>query len=332
MIVKGHARGVRGLASHLEDLVHGNELVEIVEMHGVYADTLDKALRIMGAGAENRNRAIYHGILRPQGQDDLSYAQAIRTADRMEHALGMQDHPRIIVCHIKPDADGKTTRHYHLCWQMMNPETLKPARDSWNYPKHLKVSKWAIKEFGLSPMPGKRKRPAMDHAEWQVSGRMKSLNKTQVRDFSLAALEVSRTVPAEQRIEALAGELAAQRLVLAKGNKLVKGLPTPIIVDPDGQLHALGRQVSLKVHQLDLGQMNGLPTIAQAKLLQEQNPELVQSVGEEWRASQQQMHGHVQAETHQLEAMLQQPQNSENLNNLEAVNRLRDLSPRRLWL
>ena len=116
MIVKGNLRGVKGLATHLNDLKHGNEIVEVVQMRDVHALDLAGALDEMACIAKSRKRCLYHGVFRTQSQDYLGLEQAILLTDEMERALGIEGHQLIMVRHRKADADGNVSDHYHIVW------------------------------------------------------------------------------------------------------------------------------------------------------------------------------------------------------------------------
>jgi len=121
MILKGSQRGgAKQLADHLNNIAD-NEHVELHEVRGFIADTLEEALQESYAISRGTNctQHMFSLSLNPPPSKDVPVSVFEDALERIEVGLGLSGQPRIVVFHEK---EGR--RHAHCVWSRINPETM----------------------------------------------------------------------------------------------------------------------------------------------------------------------------------------------------------------
>lgn len=261
MIINGGARtGAKSLAAHLLNTTK-NERVAVLEVRGCLATDLRGALVEMEESAEATRcqKPLYHANIDPDRNVKMTIDQWQRSVEVLEDKLGLQDHPRAVVMHVK---NGR--RHIHVVWNRIDLETMKTARDSHNYRKHELVARELEREFGHDRVQGAhierdgQPRPDRTPPKWamQQGERLKvdpRQVETQVRDL-WAASDSGRS---------FAAGLTESGYTLAKGDRR-----DFMVIDPAGGAHSLGRLTEVKTAALrarmaDINR-DALPTVDQA--------------------------------------------------------------------
>jgi hypothetical protein len=140
MIPKASQRaGGQDLATHLLN-AHDNEYVELAEVRGAVADDLHGAFAEWEAIAHNLTRCrnyLYSLSVNPDlGQGQLSRAQYLDYADRVEAALGLAGQPRALVYHIK---EGR--EHCHIVWSRIDARAGKAIHQPFDHDKLMMVTR-----------------------------------------------------------------------------------------------------------------------------------------------------------------------------------------------
>ena len=161
MIIKGNRRGgAKQLADHIlrRDTNENVIIREILDYASkqLSDDHLRNALRLMAAQGQSKGklRTLYHSILAPQEGEILNAKQLKHAVDTLAKNLGMEGHSRAIVEHRK---SGR--QHFHVVFNILNPETGKQARLQWTRKIEWNTSRQLEKELNLKPVEAKG-RPA----------------------------------------------------------------------------------------------------------------------------------------------------------------------------
>ena len=269
MIVKARAgQGGPALARYLDG--GKNENAELLALRNLDAPSLNAAIYDMDGlarGSACRNHAL-HVQLRAAPGERLTPDQWREACDRYAEAFGMEDHQAAIILHHQQDG----TTHAHLVFNRVHPETLKAA-DLWrNYPKHKELARQMERDWGLQPVPDRKREQARDYSqagqqETEQARRM-GQNVHDIREHVRQLWENSQTG------QEFAGALEAEGYQLAKGDKR-----DYVVLDPTGSPYSLGsrttgakaREVREKLGDLDPAKV---PDIAEGRrLLQERQQE-----------------------------------------------------------
>lgn len=148
MIPKASQRaGGQDLATHLLN-AFDNEYVEVAEVRGAVATDLHGAFAEWEAIAHNLTRCrnyLYSLSVNPDlGQGQLSRAQYLDYADRVEKALGLAGQPRALVFHIK---DGR--EHCHIVWSRIDDRAGKAVHLAFDREKLMMVTREFARDHGL---------------------------------------------------------------------------------------------------------------------------------------------------------------------------------------
>ena len=133
MIVNGGSRaGAQSLATHLLNATK-NERVAVLDVRGCLSTDLRGALVEMEESAEATRcrKPLYHANIDPDRKVRMTAEQWQRSIDALEEKLGLQDHARAVVMHVK-----RGREHIHVVWNRIDLETMQTVRDSHNYRKH----------------------------------------------------------------------------------------------------------------------------------------------------------------------------------------------------
>ena len=269
MIIKGSSRGQNRqdsyrLARHL--LADENETVTLMALNGVSGDRLEDAieeLRLLSLGTRAR-RGLYHCSINLDRKEatGMTDAKWLECVDELARRLGMAEHPRAVVGHVKHGRE-----HVHVVFSRVHPLTLKVARDSHNYKIHEECSRVLEARFGLRRVDGAltrakgRPRPVAKatHADWQASER----TGIKIDDVSAA---IRRAWYRTDTGAAFAHALTEEHLCLARGRRGI------IAVDAAGTPHSLSRRLGLRAGEVKKRlaglDVNKLPTLTEAKSMQ----------------------------------------------------------------
>jgi hypothetical protein len=266
MIIKGGSRGRAGdLAAHLQRL-DTNERMQILGMRDVAGVTLDQALREMEAyGSATRCKAaLYHASISPRADEALTPAQWAQAVERLEHELGLDGQPRVVVAHVK---EGRA--HVHAVWSRIDLEHLRAISDSWNYAKHEQVARDLEREFGLSRIQGAHaKRDGVPRPERTPSAAEMSQSERSGIDPKARKAELTALWQASDSGAAFAAAAESAGYLLAHGDRRAY-----VVVDAAGEVYALARQLAgvktaeVKARLADLP-ADAVPDVEQARALQ----------------------------------------------------------------
>jgi hypothetical protein len=242
MIIKGSTRGqssrdAAALARHL--LAVENEEVAILQLRGVVStrlpDTLEE-MRLLTLGTRAR-RGLYHASINLDRDEapELGTARWLEAADELERRLGMQDHQRAVVRHVK-----RGRAHVHIVWCRAHPVTLTVARDSQNYRKHEECARALESCWRLRPVTGVHTRhrgtprpvALARHGDWQAQER------TGIAVAEVAAALQTAWASAWSG-QAFAAAIQHEGLTLARGRRGI------VAVDGAGTPHSLPRRLRL---------------------------------------------------------------------------------------
>lgn len=253
MILKGSQRGNgQNLAAHLMRL-DDNEHMQLYELRGFVSDDLRGAFKEAEAIALGTKckQYLFSLSLNPPAGEGVPEDTFIRTIDRIEMRLGLEDQPRAIVFHEK---EGR--RHAHCVWSRIDADSMTACQMSFFKQKLSGLSRELYLEHGWK-MPrgledaGRRDPANFSLAEWQQA-------KRQGIDPRWLKLDVQQCWKVSDGRTAFARSLEERGLFLAKGDK--RGF---VIVDHAGEVYSLPRCLDLKTKEVcarlgDSGDLRGV--------------------------------------------------------------------------
>jgi hypothetical protein len=240
-----------------------NERVEVAQLRGFVAQTLDGAFRETYAISRGTRcqQYLFSLSLNPPKGASVSDEVFVRAADKAEAKLGLTRQPRALVFHEKRGDDGQVRRHAHVVWSRIDIEEMKAiplphskrklqdvARDlylehGWQMPRGLAVS-------------GERDPCNFTLEEWQQAKRLGDDPRAIKTAFQDAwAISDSKS--------AFAHALQERGYWLARGDK--RGY---VAVDHRGEVYAVAKWADVKTKAVRerLGDMEALPSVADAKV------------------------------------------------------------------
>jgi hypothetical protein len=259
MILKGSQRGGgRDLAVHLMR-ADENEHVSLNELRGFAASDLKGAFKeaeAVSRGTKCR-QYLFSLSLNPPESARVSVKQFESAIDRVERQLGLEGQPRAVVFHEK---EGR--RHAHCVWSRIDAETMTARQMSFFKRKLLAVSRNLYLEHGWEMPRGianavERNPTNFSLAEWQHAKRQgvdpRALKQSAQECWALGG-----------DAKALSSALEQRGLWLAKGDKR-----TFVILDHDGEVHALPRALNLKTKEVRarLGEGDGFRNVEETRKL-----------------------------------------------------------------
>lgn len=263
MILKGsQRRGANDLALHLSNAVD-NETVNITQMRGMVADNLYDGFRewALICSQTKAKDPFYSLSINPDpGQREWKDEEWQKAIGYIETRLGLSDQPRAVVFHEKYGADGQPRKHCHVVWSRIrrDGEQLKAVHMGNDYYILKSCARDLAKEFELELSYGETKAEdrAFDHA--QSHGKNRDVETSQQRKETLTKLWHNTKTPEAFHVAAL-----SSGYVVAQGQRR-----TFVVVDRDGQTHALARQidgVKTKDVKARLGNPEHYPDVDAAK-------------------------------------------------------------------
>ena len=261
MIVNGGSRAdAQSLATHLLNQTK-NERVAVLDVRGCLSTDLRGALVEMEESAEATRcrKPLYHANIDPDRKVRMTAAQWHRSIDALEEKLGLQDHPRAVVMHVKHGRE-----HIHVVWNRIDLETMRAARDSHNYRKHELVARDLEREFGHERVQGAhieregKPRPERTAPKWAMQqGERLKIDPRHVK------AQVQELWEASDSGRSFTAALNDRGFAIARGDRR-----DFIIVDQAGGVHSLGRSVDTKAAEVRARMADvdrdALPTVEQA--------------------------------------------------------------------
>ena len=261
MILVGNQRGgAHDLALHL--MKPENERVEVAELRGFVAQTLDGAFQeshAISRGTKCRQYLFSMSFSPPKGAEvnDQSFYAAIDTA---ENKLGLTGQPRAVVFHEKRGDDGELRRHAHAVWSRINVEEMKAIPLPHSKRKMQDISRDLYLEHGWK-MPrglaisGERDPRNFSLAEWQQAKRI-GKDPREIK----AAFQDSWAISDSKA--ALDHALKERGYWLCRGDK--RGY---VALDVHGEVHNIAKRVGIKSKEVRerIGDIEALPSVADTK-------------------------------------------------------------------
>jgi|GEM_PF-5011550 len=271
MIVNGSSnRCVDWWTQHLES--DANEKVEVIAVHGLRDGSIEDMLEQMmnfaiGTKCDN---AFYQMNFSPAPNEQLTQQEWHRVREIAEERHGFEGQPYFMVMHTK---HGE--QHIHTIHSRINLETGTAISDSNDAPKNHAIARQIERELGLQKVIGPydrepgAPRPERAPKRWEMLRGMKS---------GIAVPELKADVTKLRGLCADGKEFEAamqtRGFIFARGDKIIAGEPTLMVIDAAGDAHHLPRLIkgmtSKKVNEfmrhIDRA---SLPTIAQAKQMQQ---------------------------------------------------------------
>lgn len=243
-----------------------NERVRVVEMKGLYADTVQEALRemrLLAAGTKADN-PYYIVSMNPRADEVLTPEQWEQAVDTLEHNLGLDGHARCVVEHEKA---GRV--HRHIVFSRVDVDSMTVVPTNNNYLIHTETSRELEQLFGhqATPVPPAPERDRFK--DWETFRAQES-----GLDLKLIKAQVTALFHASDNGAAFKDALQESGYVLCRGDK--QGVLC--IVDAHGDSHALLRRIDgVKAAELRAF-MQGidpqtLPSVAEAVALVKAQPE-----------------------------------------------------------
>lgn len=151
MIIEGAPAGsVSFWTKHLQR-TDTNDEVHIREVRGTLAEDLEEALREMqavAAGSRSQGNFMYQANINPRADERLTPEQWREAVDTLEKNLGLEDHQRVVIEHVK---EGR--QHYHVIWNRVDVDTMLVRDMGGNYYTHERTARQLEQAFGLERTP-----------------------------------------------------------------------------------------------------------------------------------------------------------------------------------
>jgi hypothetical protein len=240
MILKASQRANgQNLAVHLMR-ADDNEHVQLYELRGFTGSNLKDAFKeaeAVSLGTKCKQYLFSVSLNPPEGTA-LSTEHFADTADRIERQLGLEGQPRALVIHEK---EGR--RHAHCVWSRIDAETMTAKQMSFFKSKLVGLSRDLYLENGWQlprglAQSGQKNPVNFTLAEWQHAKRI----GIDPRAFKAV---VQSAWSKSDGLKALTSALEERGLFLAKGDR--RGF---VLVDHQGEVHALSRVLGLKTKDL----------------------------------------------------------------------------------
>ena len=262
MILVGNQRGgARDMAIHL--MKPENERVEVAELRGFVAQTLDGAFQesyAISRGTQCK-QFLFSLSLNPPKDAEVSDDQFMAAITKTESKLGLSGQPRAVVFHEKRGDDGMLRRHAHAVWSRINVDEMKAIELPHSKRKMQDVSRDLYLEHGWKMPRGLAVSGACDPrnftlAEWQQARRIKE-DPREIKAVFQDAWAISDSKAAFDHA------LKERGYWLAKGDK--RGY---VAVDRHGEVHNVAKRVGVRTKAVRerLGDMDALPSVADAKI------------------------------------------------------------------
>lgn len=233
MIPKASQRaGGQDLATHLLNALD-NEYVEVAEVSGAVASDLHGAFaewEAIATGLTKCREYLYSLSVNPEPGQQLSRAQYLDYAERVEKKLGLEGQPRAMVFHIK---DGR--EHCHIVWSRIDWQAEKAIHLAFDHEKLMMVSREFARDHGLDLPEGYRR-------DGSGRGRKQSLYESQQQRMTGLSKE-ERMVMVTQAFRQSDNARSFVRALEAMGYVLATGKRPYVLVDMYGTMNALPKMI-----------------------------------------------------------------------------------------
>lgn len=260
MILHGNQRGgAKDLAQHL--MKAENERVEVHEMRGFVADTLEGAFRESYAisRATKCKQHLYSLSINPPADAEISPEQLVEATNQAEKRLGLAGQPRTIVFHEKHGANGELRRHAHAVWCRIDTDSMTAKQISFDKEKLREVSRDLHIQHDLKMPLGlinsKDRNPRnFTLAEWQQCKRTEK-DPAQVKSLFQDSWAISDS------------KAAFARALEERGYFLAQGRRGHVAVDFKGEKYAVSRYIGIRAKEVRsrLGEADGLLSVEKAQ-------------------------------------------------------------------
>lgn len=270
MIINGASRSNGAFfARHLVRADH-NERVSIVELRGLaYAQDVREAFHEMqdlAAGTRCKNY-FYHANLNTRTDEQLSPEQWTLAVDQLEHALGLDGQPRLIVEHEKEDRV-----HRHVVWSRIDADTQTTIHDGHNFRTHEEVAAELETLFGHEPTQRALTRDKESTPRPEPGARDWETFRAQESGIDPKAMKAELTELWQHADsgQAFAAALAERGYILARGDRR-----DFCVIDAAGDEHSLARRVSgvktadIRARMADIDR-EALPSVEEGRALARQ--------------------------------------------------------------
>lgn len=257
MIIDGGARkNGKFFSVHLAK-TEDNERVTVLEYKNLCSDTITDAFREMKsvAKATRAENYFYHASMNPREDEVLTPEQWEIAIDRLEANLGLTDHARFQVEHVK---EGR--EHRHIIWSRVDADTMTVVPAKNDYYIHMATARELEKEFGHQATPdlsiGHRTEKTVQ--DWELFRAQES----KIDPHQVAA-EVTALYRQSDNGVAFVSGLEEAGYVLANGHRGYN------IIDSYGDSHSLVRRLDgvktaeLRNYLADVP-LESLPSVAEA--------------------------------------------------------------------
>lgn len=234
MIPKASQRaGGQDLATHLLNALD-NEYVEVAEVSGAVASDLHGAFAEWEAIATGLTRCreyLYSLSVNPEPGQQMSRAQYLDYAERVEKKLGLEGQPRAMVFHIK---EGR--EHCHIVWSRIDWQSEKAIHLAFDHEKLMMVSREFARDHGLDLPDGYQREGSSER------GRKQSLYETQQQRTTGLSKE-ERMVAVTQAYQQSDNARSFVRALESLGYLLATGKRPYVLVDIYGTMNALPKMI-----------------------------------------------------------------------------------------
>lgn len=258
MILQGNQRaGDRDLALHL--LKEENDHVEVYELRGFVANDLVSALQEIRAASKGTRakQYMYSLSLNPPANAKVSTETFMKTIERAEKTLNLDNQPRAVIFHEK---EGR--RHCHVVWSRIDTQAMKAIPMPHTKRKLMELSKslyiehgWQMPKGMINPQERDPKNFSL--AEWQQAKRI-GKDKYEITKIFQDCWAMSNTQAD------FAKALKTRGYHLAKGDR--RGF---VALDHRCEVFAISKWMGLKTKAVreKLGEPNKLPSVTDTRTL-----------------------------------------------------------------
>lgn len=257
MILKGSQRaGGQDLARHLLR-ADENEHVLVHELRGFASDDMRGAFKeaeAISRGTKCR-QYLFSLSLSPPENARVEVSAFESAIEQAEKRLGLSGQPRAVVFHEK---EGR--RHAHCVWSRIDAGTMTAKQMSFFKGKLTGLSRDLYLDHGWDMPRGLAKAGAKDPANFTLSEWQQAKRRGEDPRWLKAAVQSAWS--ASDNVPSFARALEEHGFFLAKGDR--RG---HVILDHDGEVHALARVLSKKTKEVRdrLGEADGLPSVDATK-------------------------------------------------------------------
>jgi Relaxase/Mobilisation nuclease domain len=232
MIAKGntHKNGDK-LARYLTQGKDG-ERAELWELSGFAPGDIRDAFRSVHVITEATHceQPFFHVQVRNPENEELTRAQWLLVANRIEAKLGLTNQPRAIAFHIDETTGHE---HMHVAWSRINSETMRAVPLPYFKQRLKEVCRELEKTLDLTRVKNERD----DHVKAPTRNEFEQARRLGV-DIQEVRQNIRDCFERSDNARSFEAALADHGLVLAQGDRRAY-----VVIDHEGGIHALGKRV-----------------------------------------------------------------------------------------